>query len=169
METDPHPGFKLFDNARAYSKAATLMNAKAAAKCNAVFTHVSQSSAIYAALAIDYYLKTLYYLQHKKEYRDYGKTPHDFSSIYNELKHKTKKDLENRFAARIAMQGRETAPLPQDLKTTLKHWTDAFARLRVQPGRFNGNSLYFFQEMEEVFKTQILNEHPEWGYRSGKG
>ena len=169
METDPHPGFKLFDNARAYSKAAILMNARVAVECNTVFTHVGQSSAIYAALAIDYYLKTLYYLQHKKEYRDYGKTPHDFSSLYNELKHNTKKDLEHRFAACLATQGTGTFPLPRDLATTLKHWTDVFARLRAQPGRFDGNNLCFFHEMEEVFKTRILKEHPEWGYRRGIG
>lgn len=167
METDPQPGFRLFENARAYSKAARLLNAKTAVRYNSRYKHLSQSAAIYAGLALDYYLKTLYYLQHKKEYNEHGKTPHDFSTMYDELKHRIRKDLESRFTVRIRKQSHGEIPLPRDLKTALRHWTDAFRHLQIQPGRFTGKYLFFFHEMEDVFKSRIFKDQPEWQNRSG--
>lgn len=166
MDTDAQPGFKLFENACAYSTAAKLLSDEPAAKCTTVYTHLSQSAAIYAGLAIDYYLKTLYFLQHKKQYNEHGKTPHDFSSIYSELKHRIQKDLEILFTGRISKIDSGNSQLPRDLRSALKHWTDAFTHLRVTPNQFTGKSLFFFHEMEDVFKTWILNVQPEWGYRT---
>lgn len=167
METDPQPGFRLFKNARAYSKAANLLNAKTAVKCNPRYAHLTQSAAIYAGLAIDYYLKTLYYLHHKKEYNEHGKTPHDFSAMYDELKHRIRKDLESHFTVRIRKVDGGKDQLPRDLRSALKHWTDAFTHLRIEPGRFTGKYLFYFHEMEDVFKSRILRDQPEWKNRSG--
>lgn len=166
MDTDPHPGLKLFDNARAYAKAVKLLNTKPTTKYKPVYAHLSQSAAVYAGLAIDYYLKTLYYLQFKRGYNEYGKTPHDFSSIYKQLKHKTRKELEIRFTTLLAEQTIPDSRIPCDLKGVLSLWTDVFAHLRVNPVQFTGSRLIFFQEMEKVFKTRILEEKPEWGVAS---
>ncbi len=167
METEAQPGFRLFENAHAYSQAAKLLNGKTAVGCNSRYMHLSQSAAVYAGLAIDYYLKTLYYLQNKKEYCEQGKTPHDFSTMYGELKHRIRKDLEERFTVRIRKEAGGESPLPRDLKTALKHWTDAFSHLQIQPGRFTGKYLFFFHEMEDVFKSRIFKDQPEWKNRSG--
>jgi len=97
MEKETAPGLKLFDNAHSYSEAAKLLCDKAGEKYSTENTYLNHSAAIYAGLAIEYYLKALYFVEYAKKFDEHGKTPHDFYTLYSSLKHKTRKNLEYQF------------------------------------------------------------------------
>lgn len=169
MENDLQPGLKFLDYARSYSEAAKQLTTKPKKRRKCEHTHLNQSAAIYAGLSIDFYLKTLYFLEHKHEYNDQGKTPHDFHALYKTLKNKTKKELETRFTTTLSKQELETLTenrLFRDLKELLKIWTNAFMHLRVNPLKFTEKDMVFFHEMEEAFISQILKVKPEWAYQT---
>lgn len=169
MENDLQPGLKFLDYARSYSEAAKQLTTKPKKRRKCEHTHLNQSAAIYAGLAIDFYLKTLYFLDHKHEYKEDEKIPHDFHTLYKTLKHKTKKELETRFTTILSKQELETSTenrLFRNLKEILKIWTNAFMHLRVNPLKFAEKDMVFFHEMEEAFKGQILKVKPEWAYQT---
>ena len=169
MENDLQPGLKFLEYARSYSEAAKQLTTKPKKRRKCEHTHLNQSAAIYAGLAIDFYLKTLYSLEHKHEYNEQGKTPHDFHALYKTLKNKTQKELETQFTTILSKQELETSTenrIFRDLKELLKIWTNAFMHLRVNPLKFTEKDMVFFHEMEEAFKGQILKEKPEWAYQT---
>lgn len=121
-------GLKLFNNACAYSQAAKLLCAKTVETTIPYHTHMGQSAAVYAGLAVEHYLKTLHFLEHKREYTERGKPPHDFFALYSALRNKTRKDLEYRFFNLTTKQNmhdiaeyetRHGINIPRDLKEIL--------------------------------------------------
>lgn len=171
LELDPQPALKLLDNARSYSEAAKSITTQPKNRRKCEQTHLSQSAAIYAGLALDCYLKTLYFLEHKEEYSEKGKTPHDFHTMYQSLNHKTQKNLEALFTKLLSkrdmkdiltFETTEKTQIPRDLKGIIKVWTNTFTHLRVNPIDFNEKHMLFFHEMEDVFKSLIFKEKPEW-------
>ena len=65
MRNNLATGLKLFDNACSYSRAAKLLRRKPGESGTSANMHIGQSAAIYAGLAVEFYLKTLFFLEHQ--------------------------------------------------------------------------------------------------------
>jgi hypothetical protein len=161
---------KLYTNAVAYSDAANVLNAKIPSKCDSRYKHRRLSAAVYEALAIEHYLKALYFVRYNKEYDERGRKNHDFYTLYTALPQQIRKDIEGQFVILLEkremidvleVEDRDNIKIPRDMIGTLKLWANTFMHLRLCPTIPVSINLFFFSELEMVLKEQILTVRPD--------
>ncbi len=162
---------KLYTNAISYSDTANVLNTKSPSKCDSRYKHRRLSAAVYEALAIEHYLKALYFCAVHREYDERGRKNHDFYTLYTALPQQIRKDIEGQFLFLLEkremkdvqeVKDRDNIKIPRDLIGTLKLWANTFMHLRLCPTIPVSINLFFYSELETVLKEQILTVRPDY-------
>jgi hypothetical protein len=163
----------MFQNACSYSKAAGVLNELALGRQSSQRTRdLAVPSAVNAALALELFLKTLYFLERGEDFKIKGRHSHDFHALYCELEVQRRQKMEEFFAQRLSkrsmsdvgqMERVSSMPVPRDLVANLKTWKDVFVDCRYihePPGK--AISMFFFPEIEDSISGAILALRPEF-------
>ncbi len=155
-------GKYIFVVASSYSRAAKHLNQESQVDIGLyVPGHVN------AALAIELYFKSLYYIVYKKDFRH----SHDFLDLFNELPSDIQDKLESAFSriidnrdmsdvSKIEAGSKETIPL--DLKGNLDSWSSVFVKMRYIYDKPNkAISMMFFPEIEKILRDEITTLRPD--------
>jgi len=173
MSDLPARALRILDSARAYAKAAYILNQKP-------FVHSVQvedmdlltPSMVNAALAIGLYLKTLYLLEKGEDFKIKGRHSHDFHFLFGQLKKNTKRTMEVAFAdlmSRRDMSDVErmekvcSCTIPRDLLGNLFICKDVFVNMRyIHEANKNEISMFFFPEIEDAIRVPIFQLKPDF-------
>jgi hypothetical protein len=156
----------IFQTADAYSRSAILIN-------SVVNNDPSQflPSQVNAALALELYFKTLYYIEKQSDFKVKNKHSHDFHALFNELPVVIQAQLDCDFQA--IMNGRDMrdadtletkskVKVPRDLAGNLKAWSEVFTKVRyAYDERSQGTSMMFFPEIERAVRNAICRLRPD--------
>lgn len=157
----------IFQTANAYAKAARRLNAESL-KDGSMFL----PSMANAALALELYFKSLYYLEHGKDFKVNGRYSHDFYSLFKELGSTAQCELQSEFQR--VMQTRDMhdvlrleaasgVPIPRDLAGNLEAWRDVFVGFRyIYDNMGKVKTMMFFDEIEQVLLDAIRKRRREW-------
>lgn len=156
----------IFFNAKRYSKANYYLNLASLQNVDLFLP-----SLVNAALSLELYFKTLFYLENATDFKISGKHSHNFSCLFDELKISTQKELEQSFDGLIRsrslldiekIEQASAVVIPRDLKSNLKSWSDVFVKVRYIYD-FSGQSLpmMFFPEIEESVLLAIYKSKPD--------
>lgn len=163
----------MFENARAYSKAAYLLNQKAfGPSFNIQDMDLGLPSAVNAALALELYFKTLYFLEKGEDFRVKGKYSHDFHLLFGQLDIYTRQPMEFAFTESIRhrdmsdiekLEKASSVLAPRDLIGNLFVWKDVFVNARyIHDPKGKVGPMVFFPEIEDAVVAPILLRKPEW-------
>jgi len=157
----------MFQNACSYSKAAGVLNKLALGKQSSQNTRdLALPSSVNAALALELFLKTLYFLERGEDFKINGRHSHDFHALYCDLEAGRRQKMEEYFAERLSkrsmtdveqMEQITSKSIPRDLAANLKYWKNVFVNWRYihEP---SGMYLpaFFFPEIEDSVADSIL-------------
>ena len=162
----------MFQNACSYSKAAGVLNDLALGSQSSQRTRdLAVPSAVNAALALELFLKTLYFLERGEDFEVNGRPSHDFHALYCKIQDQRRQKMDGFFAQRISkrsmsdveqMERESSLLVPRDLVGNLKSWKDVFVKCRYihePPGK--AISMFFFPEIEDSISDAILALRPE--------
>jgi hypothetical protein len=147
-----------------YSKSAYLLNR------NEDMTLLIPSQ-VNAALALELYFKSLYYLEYGKDFKINGHHSHDFYALFNSLKENIKAYMRSGFQQLI--QSREMSDIkkleeyskvsiPLDLEGNLKQWSNVFVKVRyMYDNKGAVGSMVFFPEIEKILIAVIQRTKSE--------
>lgn len=163
----------MFQNACSYSKAAGVLNELALGKQSSQRTRdLAVPSAVNAALALELFLKTLYFLERGKDFKIKDRHSHDFHALYLDLEAGGRQRMEESFAERLSRRSMSdveqieritSMPIPRDLAANLKTWKDVFVDCRyIHEPHGKGISMFFFPEIEDSVAGAILALRPEF-------
>lgn len=156
----------IFLNARRYAKATRLLNQKARTDIEFLLP-----SFVNAALSLELYFKTLYWLEKNQDFKINGKHSHDFSKLYEQLGDATKSTLSSTFEDFLKnrnmsdvnrIESECNITVPKNLVGNLKDWSDVFVNIRyVYESIGKQISMMFFYEIEKTVVTIIKNKRPD--------
>jgi hypothetical protein len=155
-----------------YSKAAGLLNDLALGSQSSQRTRdLALPSAVNAALALELFLKTLYFLERGEDFKVKGRHSHDFHVLYCQLEVQRRQKMDAFFTQRLSkrnmsdveqMERVSSISVPRDLVGNLKSWKDVFVNCRYAyepPGK--PMSMCFFPEIEDSISDAIFPLRPE--------
>lgn len=149
-----------------YSRAARYLNA-------VVENDPSQllPSLVNAALALELYFKSLYFIEKKQDFKINGRHSHDFHALFNELSVELKNKLQIEFQTIMkprdmkdvrAIESASEVKVPLDLTGNLESWSDVFTKVRYIHDKPNkAKPMMFFPEIEQAVKNAIFSLRPE--------
>lgn len=156
----------IFLTASAYSKAAKHINAAVSYDPSLLLP-----SQIIAALALELYFKSLYFIVKKMDFKINSRHSHDFNALFKELPEDLRKKLENSFHELMtdrdmkdvhAIEAASEVKIPLDLAGNLTSWSDVFMKVRYIYDRTTaGKSMMFFPEFEQAVTNIIFGIRPE--------
>jgi hypothetical protein len=164
---------KMFDNARAYSKASYILNQKALGRSfNVQDMDLGLPSMVNAALALELYFKTVYLLEKGEDFKVKGRNSHDFHLLFGELNNSTRQSMEAVFIESMRRRDmtdvekieRDTSvSIPRDLVSNLFVWKDVFVDIRyIHERKGKGMLMFFFPEIKNAVLAPIFLLKPEW-------
>ncbi len=152
--------------ADAYSSAAKCLNTICLNN-----TKLFTPSQVTAALALELYFKSLYYLIYSKDFKKNHRHSHDFHDLFCTLPTKIQKSMESDFNQTIKkrnmndvkkIESESGSVIPPDLKGNLKPWSSVFVEIRYIYDVSNKSiPMMFFPEIEETIKNQIFSIRPD--------
>jgi hypothetical protein len=157
----------IFLTAGTYSKAARHINA-------AVQNDPSQllPSQVIAALALELYFKSLYFIEKNRDFRIDGRHSHDFNALFEELSEDSRSNLERCFQTLMqardmqdvqAIESASKVRVPCDLAGNLECWSDVFTKVRYIHDKPNeAKSMMFFPEIEQAVKNVLFDIRPDF-------
>jgi hypothetical protein len=162
----------MFQNACSYSKAAGVLNELALGRQSSPrLRDLCLPSAVNAALALELFLKTLYFLEKGEDFRVNGKHSHDFHRLFGQLDVQRRQKMEAIFAQKLSnrnmsdveqMERASSIPVPRDLVGNLNSWKDVFVRCRyAHEPQGRPITMFFFPEIEDSVSEAILTLRPE--------
>lgn len=157
----------IFKAAETYSKAAGIINAAAG-------NDPSQwiPSRVIAALTLELYFKSLYFIENNMEFKIKNRHSHDFSTLFDRLSKDLRDCLETNF--QYLMKERDMGgvhimeveckvKMPRDLAGNLKYWSDVFTQVRYMYDMPNKEiQMMFFPEIEQAVKETIFSIRPNF-------
>ena len=164
---------KMFENARAYSKAAYVLNQQAfGPPLNIQYMDLGLPSQVNAALALELYFKTLFFLEKGEDFKVNGRFSHDFYLLFGQLDSSTRQRMESAFAESIKdrdmsdiekLEKASSVLAPRDLIGNLSVWKDVFVSMRyIHEPSGKRTPMVFFPEIENSVLASILLLRPEW-------
>lgn len=167
---------KIFDNARAYSKASHILNQKAFGDPSHMIQDMDLGlpSTVNAALALELHFKALYLLEKGEDFKVNGRHSHDFYICFKQLDITTKHTMEAIFSE--SLQNRDMTDvekiekassvlIPRDLVGNLQVWNGVFVNIRYfYEENTKGMSMFFFPEIENSLLNSIFHLKPEWRF-----
>lgn len=157
----------IYFNAKRYSKASYSLNTASSQDIDLLLP-----SMVNAALALELYFKTLFYLENGNDFKIAGKHSHNFSRLFDRLKICTQKELEQSFDDLIknrrlldveAIEQASSVVIPRDLNGSLKAWSNVFVQVRyIYDSSGQILPMMFFPEIEESVLLVIYKFKPEW-------
>lgn len=146
-----------------YAKAARFLNQQA---------NLLLPSHVMAALALELYFKSLYYLEYGKDFKVNGKHTHDFHALFQKLNDRVKQELISDFEQMLKtrdmsdvtiLETQSKFTISYDLMENLKIWSRVFVELRYFYDFKNKDMpIMFFPEIEKVIRNAIHKRKPEW-------
>lgn len=157
----------IFLTAVSYSKAAQIINSESNTDPSLLMP-----SQVNAALALELYFKSLYFIEKSTDFKIKGRHSHDFSALFFELSENSRQDLERRFQELMTerdmldvqrIESVSKVIVPRDIAENLQHWSDVFTKVRYIYDKPNkAKSMMFFPEIEQVVKDVIYGLRPEY-------
>lgn len=157
---------KIFRVAETYSKAARNINAAAEMDPSQLLP-----SQVIAALALELYFKSLYFIENNKEFKINNRHSHDFSTLFGELSKDLRDSLEANFQSLMKKRNMqdvhiiesECVKVHRDLKSNLRCWKDVFTQVRYMYDNPNKEiQMMFFPEIEQAVKETIFSFRPNF-------
>lgn len=145
-----------------YAKAAKLLNQ----------SELFLPSMVNAALALELYFKSFYYLEYGKDFKINDRHSHDFFCLFEELRDTVKRDIESDFdqimknrdmrdVEQIEMVSKVV--IPRGIMENVEVWSTVFVKVRYMYDNMEKpRSMMFFPEIEEVIRNAIYKRKPEW-------
>lgn len=156
----------IFSSACMYSKAARLMN-EAFHKDPSLLL----PSFVNAALALELYFKSLYFIENNRDFKVNGRHSHDFHTLFSELSKESKEKLLCRFQSAISsrdmtdvstLENEVKVQVPLDFEGNLQSWSGVFTKVRyVYEKREKPVTMMFFDEIEQTIRGVIISLRPE--------
>jgi len=157
----------IFQTAGAYARAAKCVNSASQGDWTLLIP-----SQVNAALALELYFKTLYYLEYGEDFKVSGKNSHDFYKLFNKLRNTTRRELLSVFQQLmesrnmqdvLQLEAVSKVAIPRDLKKNLEAWSSIFVKARyIYDNVGKIMSMMFFPEIEQVLLNAIRKRKPEW-------
>jgi hypothetical protein len=147
----------IFNNAQIYSKIATYINSPE----HPSFLIPSQ---VIAALSLELYFKSLFYLEKKEDFKIKGRYSHDFCSLYNKLSNDSKEEIKNNFDIAIKNRDMKDVKKLEELTKTkisldfcenLKIWSTIFTEVRYLYEEKAQKNMMFFPEFKNAVVARI--------------
>jgi RNAse (barnase) inhibitor barstar len=130
-------------------------------------------SQVIAALALELYFKSLYFIKNKEDFRINGKYSHNFHALVERLSPDIKNTLEIEFQSLMTLRNMNDVSIFKsefgidislDLAENLQSWSDVFTKVRYVYDKPNENkSMMFFTEIEQAVKKTIFSLRPDLG------
>lgn len=157
----------IFLTAGLYSKAARLMNGASGSDPSLLIP-----SQVNAALALELYFKSLYFIEKDCDFKVNERHSHDFHALFNALSSESKNMLIEKFQAAISsrdmsdvatIEREAKVEVPRDLEGNLQSWSGVFTKVRyVYDKPKQSVSMMFFPEIEEALRDAIISLRPEF-------
>lgn len=159
-------GKSIFHAADAYARAAKCINSASQSDMRMFLP-----SQVNAALALELYCKSLYYIKYGKDFKIAERHSHDFHKLFNQLPPEMQSKLESDFQS--ILQGRDMHDvtqleaaskvlIPSDLIGNLHAWSSVFVEVRYMYDKpKDGKVMMFFPEVEQVLRNVIFKLKPE--------
>lgn len=156
----------IFTTAKSYAKAARTVN-------SSVENDPAQllPSLVIAALALELYFKSLYFLEKNQDFKVSGRHSHDFFALFGHLSAASRGKLSQEFENQIinrdmkdvkAIERTSETSIPLKLEENLKSWSDVFTTVRYIYDRPKMiKHMMFFPEIEQAAINTVLTLHPE--------
>lgn len=154
--------YEIYKFACEYAKAAKLLNQQ----------DLLLPSHSVAALALELYFKSLYYIEYGRDFKVNGKHSHDFYVLFQELSNRVKQDmvsdfnkiLKNRDMSDVKiLKSQYNFKISLDMMENLKIWSSVFVELRYFYDFKNKNkSMMFFPEIEKTILNALFQHKTEW-------
>lgn len=148
---------------------------KAARHINAIVQNDSSQllpSQVIAALALELYFKSLYFIEKRIDFMIDGRHSHDISALFKELSEDSRSNLERCFQTLMqarnmkdvkAIESASKVNVPRDLAGNLEYWSDVFTKVRYIHDKPNETrSMMFFPEIEQVVKIVLFEIRPDF-------
>lgn len=156
----------IFKTACMYSESAKLLNR----------SNLLLPSMVNAALAIELYLKSIYLLEFKEDFKvgegKKKKHSHDFHDLFTKLPDTVKTPMQNCFDTIMRFRDMKDVKLLKenfeieaklDLISNLDLWKNVFVKVRYMFDKKGiPETMLFFPEIESVLVNAIKAKQPEW-------
>ena len=159
----------IFKNARRYADASQFLFNNGLSLPNPEFF---LPALVNEALALELYLKTIYYLETNKDFTVKGRFSHDFYELFKKLTPITKENLTTYFNDSLSdsrldqikdIKNKTNISIPCDLESNLENWSKVFVNIRyLYDNDLSGLKLSFFREIEEAALQTIYKFKPLW-------
>ncbi len=128
-------------------------------------------SQVNAALALELYFKSLYFVENKEEFKINGKHSHDFYKLFIALNESTRRELKlefkeimkNRDMKDVKLLESETnKKITRSFEANLESWRDIFVKARYIYDHFGKvGDMMFFPEIETALVNVITKRNPD--------
>ena len=154
----------MFQIASSYAKSAKCLNGASLEDPSLLIP-----SQVNAALALELYFKSLYYVEHKEEFKIKDKHSHDFYKLFMALNESTRKELKlefkeimkNRDMKDVKLLENETKKkITRSFEANLESWRDIFVKARyIYDHLGKVGKMMFFPEIETALVNVITKRN----------
>lgn len=156
----------IFDSAKMYANAAKCLNSSSVKD-----TQLLMPSQVVAALTLELYFKSLYYLEKHQDFKVNGRHSHNFHTLYLELDTNTQKDLKSEFKNILQSRNMHNvntaeaiikAKIPRGFEENIKSWSNIFVKARyIYDAKGEVKHMMFFPEIESAL-LKVMQTKVSW-------
>jgi hypothetical protein len=155
---------EMLHTARTYSEVAKYVNKSG----KSAYLIPSQ---VIAALALELYFKTLYYIENEADFKINNRHSHDFATLFKALTDDAQSEIEATFNQALVTRNMEDIrqveafgklSVSTEFAENLKTWSEVFTEVRYLYEEKSRKNMVFFPEMERAVAARNRKVRPDW-------